>query len=62
MPLRRGITSSGVFGLLPSAPTFFNTLTTVTEGNSQLTVDFIVPSSNGRINHYWIPVRLSYFC
>jgi hypothetical protein len=41
-------------GTIPGAPTFFNALSTVTEGNSQLTVDFIPPAFNGRINHYWI--------
>jgi hypothetical protein len=60
----RGQAGRGMFGLggIPGAPTFFNILTTVTEGNAQLTVEFIAPAFNGRISDYWIPVCLSYFC
>jgi hypothetical protein len=60
----RGQSGRGMFGLggVPGAPTFFNASTTVAEGNGQLTVDFIAPAFNGRINHYWIRVCLSYLC
>jgi hypothetical protein len=60
----RGQGGRGMFGLggIPGAPTFLNTSTAITPGNNQATVDFIVPSFNGRIIHYWIRVCLSYFC
>jgi hypothetical protein len=58
----RGQAGRGMFGLggVPGIPTFTNTLTTVTEGNNQLTVSFIPPAFNGRISDHWIRIRLIY--
>lgn len=54
----RGQAGRGIFGLggIPGAPTFANVITAVTEGNNQLTVSFIAPAFNGRINHHWVRV------
>ena len=60
----RGQAGQGIFGLggIPGAPTITSIFTAVTEGNNQLTVEFIAPAFNGRISNYWIPICFSYFC